>query len=97
LLRTSGKLNNDAFAQLRLSERPQRMVEYALSLFLVAAGPRRREVILRVKELFGVSLREARALVDGSELRLPESRGWQDCLRLGAEFEGLGATIRVGF
>jgi hypothetical protein len=73
------------------------MVECEPSLFLVFAGPRRREVILRVKELLRVSLREARSLVDGGEFRLLEYRSWQECQRLGAEFEGLGATVRVGF
>jgi ribosomal protein L7/L12 len=73
------------------------MAEYEPSLFLVSPGPRRHEVILRVKELLQVSLREARALVDGGGLRLLEYRGWHECQRLGAEFEALGATVRVGF
>jgi ribosomal protein L7/L12 len=73
------------------------MVEYEPSLFLVSAGPRRHEVILRVKELLRVSLSEARALRDGGALRLLEFRGWNECQSLGAEFERLGATIRVGF
>jgi hypothetical protein len=73
------------------------LAEYEPSLFLVSAGPRRHEVILRVKELLRVSLGEARALVDGGELRLLESCGWHECQSLGVEFERLGATIRVGF
>lgn len=73
------------------------MDEYEPSLFLVAAGPRRHEVILRVRELRRVSLREARALVDGGEFRLLECRSWHECQQLGAEFEALGATVRVGF
>jgi hypothetical protein len=73
------------------------LAEYEPSLFLVSVGPRRHEVILRVKELLRVSLREARALVDGGELRLLEYGGRHECQRLGAEFEALGATVRVGF
>jgi hypothetical protein len=73
------------------------LAEYEPSLFLVSAGPRRHEVLLRVKELLRVSLSEARALVDRSELRLLEYRGCHECQSLGAEFERLGVTIRVGF
>jgi hypothetical protein len=71
--------------------------EYEQSLFLVCAGPRRHEVILRVKELHRVSLRDARALVDGGELRLLEDNGHLASKQLRADFEALGATIRVGF
>jgi Ribosomal protein L7/L12 C-terminal domain len=73
------------------------MAEYEPSLFLVAAGPHRHAVILKVKELLRLSLREARALVDGGDSRLLEYRGWHECQRLGTEFEKLGATVRVGF
>jgi hypothetical protein len=73
------------------------MAEYEPSLFLVSAGPHRHVVILRVKELLRVSLREARALVDGGELCLLEHRSWHECQMLGEEFEKIGATIRVGF
>ena len=73
------------------------MAEYEPSLFLVSAGPRRHEVILQVKALLRVTLREARALVDGGEFRLLEYGSWPECQRLGAGFEGLGATVRVGF
>jgi hypothetical protein len=73
------------------------MAEYEPSLFLVSVGSRRPEIILRVKELFRVSLREARTLVDAGELRLLEYRSRNECETLGAEFERLGATVRVGF
>jgi hypothetical protein len=71
------------------------MAEYEPSLFLVSAGPQRHAVILRVKDLLRVSLREARALVDGGELRLLESRSWHECQRLGEEFDRLsGEDLR---
>lgn len=73
------------------------LTEYEPSVFLVCAGPRRHEVILRIKELYRVSLRDARALVDGGELRLPDFGGHQECKQLRADFEALGATVRVGF
>ncbi|WP_261340004.1 hypothetical protein [Zavarzinella formosa] len=44
-----------------------------------------------------MSLTEARALVDGEELRLLKYRDWHECKRLGEEFETLGAEVRVGF
>lgn len=73
------------------------LVEYESSLFLVSAGPRRLEVILRVKELLRVTTPVARALVDDGEFRLLAYHSWHECQRLGAEFEALGATVRVGF
>jgi hypothetical protein len=73
------------------------MVEYEPSLFLVSPGPCRQAVILKVKELLQVSLREARSLVDAGELRLLKYGGWYECKRVGDAFEKLGATIRVGF
>ncbi|MCE9531487.1 MAG: hypothetical protein K8T89_10255 [Planctomycetes bacterium] len=73
------------------------LAEYDPSLFLVTVGPRRPEVILLVKKLFRVSLVEARALVDGGGLRLLDGRPWYDCRNLGAQFERLGATVRIGF
>lgn len=73
------------------------MAEYEPSLFLVSPGPHRLEVILRVKELLRVSLVEARTRVDGGLLCLLQYRSWHECQNLGAEFERLGAIIRVGF
>jgi ribosomal protein L7/L12 len=73
------------------------LVEDEPSLFLVSAGPRRQEVILRVKDLRRVSLQEARDLVDGGEFRLLDSRSWQECQQMRTELEMLGATVRIGF
>lgn len=75
----------------------QVLIEYEPSLFLVSAGPRRLAVIARVKELFGVSLEEARALVDGGEVRLGEADRSIYQRELQAELEALGATVRIGF
>lgn len=76
------------------------MAEYGpvpSSLFLVSAGHRRLEVILRVKELFGVSLSEARKWVDGGEILLMKLREKEECESMGAMFESLGATVRIRF
>ena len=76
------------------------LIEFEPSLFLVSAGPCRHRVILIVKEILNLSLKEAKAMVDGGEVRLfpcdflgcdPETRLIRSTL------EELGATVRIGF
>ena len=75
----------------------QALCEYWPKLFLVAAGSQRQQVILLVKEIREVSLREARDLVDRGEVVLVEDRSERECFLIGSQFEAVGATIRVGF
>jgi hypothetical protein len=75
----------------------QALCEFYPKLFLVDAGSRRQQVILLVKEILGVSLREAKDLVDHGEVVLVENRPERECFMIGSQFEAVGAAVRVGF
>lgn len=64
-------------------------------LTLISAGSRRLDVIVRTKELLGLSLSETRALVDQGNLVLSVGHPCSAALvRLRDEFRALGADVR---
>ena len=63
-------------------------------VILISAGPRRKDVIVRVRDLLKVSLQGARELVDKGNLLLAEGGHFSRALEdLRDEFRALGAEV----
>jgi ribosomal protein L7/L12 len=84
---------------LNVLARQQRQVDIVdpeFCVILVAAGPNRLAVILRVRQLLEVPLAKARELVDAGEVVLAQGGFFDRSLHdLREEFERLGATVLI--
>ena len=73
---------------------PEFPVTRELQIVMVSTGPNRAKVIVRVKELLGLTLREARKSVDRGDVVL--ATGFTKRLYdLRDEFQSLGASVRT--
>jgi len=67
----------------------------SFDVVLKAAGANKLQVIKKVKELTGLSLKEAKDLVDGAPGTVKEGMAKADAEGLKNELEGLGAEVEL--
>ena len=64
-------------------------------LLLKDAGAEKIKVIKVVREITGLGLKEAKALVDGAPSTVKEALSKEDCDKYAAQLKEVGATIEV--
>lgn len=62
---------------------------------LVAAGDKKLEVVKAVKAITGVSLMDAKKLVDAPPAKIKEKASKEDAAKAKAELEAAGATVEL--
>jgi large subunit ribosomal protein L7/L12 len=88
----------------RLASRPsspvKRQVDHAavkaeFSVVLVAAGPRKIEVVREVRALTGLNLRDVMDLIEGAPRPIKEKLSKTDATEIKTRLSALGATVRL--
>lgn len=74
-------------------EEPQEQTEF--DVIITAAGDKKVQVIKVVRELTGLSLTEAKALVDGAPKAVKEKISRADAEAAKAKLEEAGATVEI--
>ena len=64
-------------------------------VILKEAGPEKIKVIKVVREITGLGLAEAKAIVDGAPKTLKEGASKEEAEKLKAALEGVGATVEI--
>jgi len=64
-------------------------------VILAAAGDKKVQVIKAVREVTGLGLKEAKALVDGAPAPIKEGVAKEEAEEIAAKFEGTGASVEV--
>jgi large subunit ribosomal protein L7/L12 len=75
------------------AEEPQEQTEF--DVVITAAGDKKVQVIKVVRELTGLSLTEAKALVDGAPKAVKEKVSRADAEAAKAKLEEAGATVEI--
>ncbi|MCL8206501.1 MAG: 50S ribosomal protein L7/L12 [Actinomycetia bacterium] len=75
------------------AEEPQEQTEF--DVIITAAGDKKVQVIKVVRELTGLSLTEAKALVDGAPKAVKEKISRADAEAAKAKLEEAGATVEI--
>jgi large subunit ribosomal protein L7/L12 len=77
------------------AEAPEAVEQTEFDVVITAAGDRKVQVIKAVRELTGLSLTEAKAVVDGAPKAVKEKISRADAEEAKAKLEEAGATVEI--
>ena len=82
-------------AVAQAAEAPEAVEQTEFDVVITAAGDRKVQVIKAVRELTGLSLTEAKAVVDGAPKAVKEKISRADAEEAKAKLEEAGATVEI--
>ena len=82
-------------AAAQAAEAPEAVEQTEFDVVITAAGDRKVQVIKAVRELTGLSLTEAKAVVDGAPKAVKEKISRADAEEAKAKLEEAGATVEI--